>query len=36
MFEEMRAKAIIGCNPCPTGVIEGIQKLEDDFKDALK
>ena len=35
MFEEMRAKASIACAPCPTGVLEGIQKLEDDFKEAV-
>jgi hypothetical protein len=36
MFEEMRAKAVVACNPCPTGVLEGIQKLEDDFMEAVK
>ena len=36
MFEEMRAKAVIACNPCPSGVLEGIQKLEDDFNEAVK
>ena len=36
MFEQMRAKALIACNPCPEGVLEGIQKLEDDFKESVK
>jgi hypothetical protein len=36
MFEAMRTKAVVACNPCPTGVLEGINKLEEDFKAAVK
>jgi hypothetical protein len=36
MFEEMSAKAVMACNPCPPGVLEGISKLADDFKEATK
>jgi len=36
MFEQMRSKAISACYPCPEGVIEGINKLADDFNEAVK
>ena len=36
MFEEMSAKAITACPLCPPGVLEGISKLADDFKEATK
>lgn len=36
MFKAMQQKAIATCYPCPDGVVEGIQKLEEDFKAAVK
>jgi len=36
MFEQMRAKTMIACMPCPSGVLDGIGKLEKDFNDAVK
>jgi len=36
MFDEMRAKTMIACAPCPSGILEGIRKLENDFNEAVK
>ncbi|HTG94615.1 MAG TPA: hypothetical protein VL866_18610 [Pyrinomonadaceae bacterium] len=36
MFDAMREKAVVACNPCPTGVLEGITQLQKDFEEAVK